>query len=87
MESNSEQGSATLRFTSKKFPRTEIVFLTQILLLYTVAITALVNLTLNTPQRELWIILLSSTLGYILPNPKIKKKQDLSSFANRENTI
>jgi len=73
MESNSEHDSATLRFCNRKFPRAEIVFLAQILLLYTVAITALVNLTLNTPHRELWIILLSSTLGYILPNPKIKK--------------
>jgi len=85
MESNSDQGSATLRFCNRKFPRTEIVFLAQILLLYTVAITALVNLTLNTPQRELWIILLSSALGYILPNPKIKKKTHF--FTNREHGV
>jgi len=85
MESHSEQSSATLRFANRKFPRSEIVFLTQILLLYTVAITALVNLTLNTPQRELWIILLSSSLGYILPNPKIKKT--FTAFTTRENAI
>lgn len=74
METNSEQLNASWKLCGTNFPRSEIVFLTQMLLIYTVVITALVNLTLGSKQHELWIILLSSCLGYVLPNPSIKKK-------------
>ncbi len=69
MESNSEQQSGTWRVCGSNFPRSEIVFLT--VLVYTIVITSLINLTLDSPQHDLWLILPSSSLGYALPNPRI----------------
>ena len=56
-----------------KFQRSAAVFAAQTLILYVVIITSLVNLTLGNEPQTLWITVLSSSLGYILPCPKIKK--------------
>ena len=59
----------------KKLPKSEIVFFCQILLVYITVIVALVNLTLyreDHKSNQIWIALLASCVGYILPNPKIK---------------
>jgi hypothetical protein len=62
-------------FLGQSVPKSEIVFGAQVLLIYIIVITAIVNLSLNneTGESKIWIILLSSCLGYILPSPKIKK--------------
>ena len=77
MESNSEHQSGTWRVCGSNFPRSEIVFLTQMVLVYTIVITSLINLTLDSAQHDLWLILLSSSLGYALPNPRIKNRNRL----------
>ena len=55
------------------YPRCEIVFLTQVLGVYAVAIASIYNLMFNEKRsdRELWIALLSSALGYMLPGPAL----------------
>ena len=70
METSSETKWTVL---GKKLPKSEIVYFTQIVVLFTVIAISLYNLTSNTESRELWISLMSSSLGYILPSPKIKK--------------
>ena len=55
-----------------KFPKSEGVFFTQIILIYIVVITCIVNLSMGNGNSNLWTALLSSSLGYILPNPSIK---------------
>jgi len=65
------------RACGHKFPRSEVVFVTQTLILYVVVITSLVNLTIGNEQNTLWTALLSSCLGYMLPNPSIKKSQQM----------
>ena len=52
-------------------PRDEIVFFFQVALIYIVVITSIVNLILGSENTPLWIALLSSSLGYILPAPKL----------------
>ena len=52
-------------------------FYVQSLLILIVVITALVNLTIGTEHTNFWSCLLSSCLGYILPNPKIKNSNSL----------
>lgn len=56
----------------KKLPQTEVVFFSQVILLYIVILTCIVNLSLNVENSNLWICLMSSCLGYLLPNPKIE---------------
>lgn len=59
----------------KKLPKSEIVFFVQVILIYIVVITSIVNLTINQGEGKLWTALLSSSLGYILPNPSLKRRE------------
>lgn len=59
-----------------KFPKSEIVYLLQAILVYLVAISCIANLSLNKDSNtELWLSLLCSSLGYLLPAPKIRKSR------------
>lgn len=42
------------------------------IVVYTIIITSIVNLSLTNGSSELWISLLSSAIGYVLPNPSLK---------------
>ena len=55
----------------KKLPKSEIVFLAQILVIYTVVIACIVNISLGS-DSDLWIVLMSTCLGAILPHPDLK---------------
>jgi hypothetical protein len=57
----------------KKVSKTETLFFSQIIIIYTVVIACIINLSLDNGKSTLWTALLSSCLGYLLPNPKIKK--------------
>ena len=49
-----------------------ILFTFQISLVFLICMCSLVNLTLGVGNQNLWTALLTSCLGYIMPNPKIK---------------
>ena len=53
-------------------PKNRISFWTQIVLVYLIIIVSITHLSLRSPDRELWLILLSSSIGYILPSPGLK---------------
>lgn len=60
-------------FFGKLVPRLEIVFICQMIAIYVVIGVSLFNLTRvnpDAPNGKFWIALLSSCLGYMLPNPK-----------------
>jgi|SaaInl33SG_5_DNA_1037386.scaffolds.fasta_scaffold01477_4 hypothetical protein len=69
----SETISRQEKWLGMKYPRQEVVFFAQIVMVYTVVIASIVNLSLGHDNTNLWMILLSSCLGYLLPNPSIKK--------------
>lgn len=75
--SDTDSTSSWVAF-GKKIPRSEIVFLCQVIILYTVIVVSIYNLTVGNANSNLWTALLSSCLGYLLPNPKIKQKHVLS---------
>ena len=54
-------------------PKEEIVFLCQIVILYTVIVLSIYNLTVAHDDLTLWTALLSSSLGYLLPIPSLKR--------------
>lgn len=56
----------------QKFPRTEVVYFSQTIILYIIIIVSLINLTRGAPDSNLWASTLSGSLGYMLPHPKIK---------------
>ncbi len=55
-----------------KFPRREVVYFSQIIIIYVVILFCLINLTLGTGDSNLWVALLGSCLGYLLPQPSME---------------
>ena len=54
-------------------PKGEIVFLCQVVVLYTVIVVSIYNLTVGYGDSTLWTALLSSSLGCLLPNQSMKR--------------
>ena len=54
-------------------PQAEIVYFCQMIIVYVIILTSIINLSLQNGSSELWISLLSSCIGYALPSPKLKK--------------
>lgn len=65
----------------KKLPENEVVYFTQVVLIYIVIVTCIINLSRGNGDSNLWTCLMSSCLGYLLPNPK------LNSFQKREKAV
>ena len=57
--------------SGSRVPRTEIVYLCQILIILSVVFASIYNLTTERGDQQLWVALLSSCMGYLLPNPKL----------------
>ena len=57
-------------------PKEEIVFLCQVVVLYTVILISIYNLTKGHGDSNMWTALLSSSLGYLLPNPTLRRNGD-----------
>ncbi len=74
-ETNSSTGSTqtTWRFMGRDVPKGEIVYFCQMLIILTLVVASLVNISLRNGNTELWITLLSSSAGYVLPSPSISK--------------
>jgi hypothetical protein len=72
LEQASNPSTSKWNVFGKVVPRSEIVFMVQVLLVYIVVIVSIVNLTIGGADVKLWITLLSSSIGYILPSPTLK---------------
>lgn len=58
-----------------KFPHPEILLFTlQVLLILIVVCVSLLNLTNNWGNQNLWTVILTGSIGYIMPNPRFKNK-------------
>ena len=73
MEERTSQRSANWFIFGSSLPRTEVVYLSQVILIYIVVIVALVNLSVQIGDPLLWSTTLGSCLGYLLPSPAIKR--------------
>ena len=71
-EENRSNGER-LHLLGTRVPQAEIVYFCQMIIVYVIIITSIINLSLQNGSSELWISLLSSCIGYALPSPKLKK--------------
>ena len=60
------------------------LFFAQIIVVYMIIITSLVQISLRSPDKELWLILLSSSNGYILPSPGLKFRKQTNPISADE---
>lgn len=67
----------------QKLPESEVVFFAQIAILYLIIACSIYNLSVSKDNNTLWISLLSSCLGYMLPQPTLKRKLFHSSKNER----
>ena len=52
-----------------------------------IIITSLVQISLRSPDKELWLILLSSTIGYILPSQGLKFRKQANPIPADETDL
>ena len=55
-------------------PKQEVVFFCQIIALYIVIFICLINISIGNGESHLWFSLLAGSIGYLLPNPTLKKE-------------
>ena len=75
-DAQSEEDSTTWHLFGTMCPKEEILFLCQVLVLFTVILISIYNLTTGHDNSNLWTALLSSSLGYLLPNPTLRRNGD-----------
>ena len=71
-ESSNKSSSKFCNLTTLR--RSEVVFIVQMFLFFTLISLCIVKLTILKPNCEetsVWISILSSLVGYILPNPRL----------------
>ena len=63
-------------------PKEEIVFFCQVIILYTVIVVSIYNLTVGHGDSTLWTALLSSSLGYPVTQSITEKRRWRLSFTS-----
>ncbi len=70
--------SSVWRIFGGQVPKSEVVFFCQIIICYIIILVSISCLAIGKPSSNdyLFIILCSSTLGYLLPSPKLQPKKN-----------
>ena len=63
---------------SRTCPKSMVVYCIQVVAIFIIILVAVCNLSLKTADKEMWITLLCSSMGYLLPNPNMKRKKIIS---------
>ena len=69
---NGNGGGRAWCCSGSRVPKAKIVYLCQVLLILSIVLASIYNLTNQQGDQQLWVALLSSCMGYLLPNPTIK---------------
>jgi len=64
---------------SVKIPKSKVVYFSQIVVIYIVVLTSLINLSIQENNHSLWSSLLSASIGYVLPAPQFHDEDDDTS--------
>ena len=65
-----------------RVPKYTLTFLSQIIVVYGIISVSVYHLSVQSPNQELWLILLSSAFGYILPSPGLKYLKPSTPLSN-----
>lgn len=63
-----------------------ILFFFQVLLIFVVVCVSLLNLSLQWGNHDLWTVILTSSLGYIMPNPRLKRSVDQKNLESKSSS-
>ena len=74
MMEETRRGTESWKLCGYGMNQSQVVYFSQIIILYIMIITCILNLSLKNGDSNLWTALLSSAIGYILPAPKLKQQ-------------
>lgn len=80
IERDSQSITKDWSICGERVPKNQVTFLAQIIVVYGIIIVSVVHISLQSANQELWLVLLSSAFGYILPNPGLKYSKTKSTF-------
>ena len=66
----------------EKITHRQIIYYFQIIVIFIIVSTSLINLTLFDTHVCAWASLLSASIAYLLPPPKLKKDKNVSFLPN-----
>ena len=66
--------------------RSEIIYIVQLSVVFIAITVSISNLALKTGEKDVWICLLSSAIGYILPSPTITVESTCCGNINKNRT-
>lgn len=71
-----------------RIPKSKLTFFVQIIVVYGIIAVSVYHLSVQSPNQELWLVLLSSAFGYILPSPGLKylKRPKVNTGLSRAET-
>ena len=75
-ESDRETSRINWKTVCGDIPKEEIIYFCQIFIVLIVILACLVNLSISKDNTALWSSLLSGSVGYVLPAPRMRKKHD-----------
>ena len=61
---------------SNKYKPDVLLFSVQISIIFIVVCVSLMNLTMQWGNVNMWTVILTGSLGYIMPNPRLKAVKD-----------
>ena len=71
MDTSRKSSTSSESLTSLSQPHT-VLFIVQVALIFIVVCSSLINLTFEIGNQNLWTVILTSCLGIIMPNPRLK---------------
>ena len=65
--------------------KSAVVYLIQMFVILAVVLAADINLSkTDDNNKEMWLSLLCSTIGYVLPNPKLRRADNTQTVAGEQ---
>lgn len=71
-DSNTSSSSSTWEICGKNVPRSEVMYICQMILICIVIVSSIINLSINNGRPEMWVSFFGYAFGAALPPPKIK---------------
>lgn len=75
MERNASVSDQQWNCCYQKLPKSQFAFFAQVISIYILIIAAIVNISLETPEKTYWFYILGSVTGVLLPSPTLKKNK------------
>ena len=60
----------------------QVIYYCQVIAIYIIAIACLVNLSVGSDKDAVWASMLSASIGYLLPSPKLKQNKNDTLLPN-----